>query len=421
MTTDKYVERAQLLIEQNRAEQAEQVLRQGLAENPQDGYAHSLLAICMMRDRDRLVEATGEAELGIRSEPGQPFSYYAHSLVMERRNQIDQALTSIERAIELNPVAAAFHGARSGLLGQKEKWAESLEAAETGLQFDAEDEFCGARRSIALERLGRVSDALAEAERATRQNPDSSVAHANRGWALLNKGDHRQAQAAFREALRLDPGSEFARNGMVSSLNSNNFIFRNFYRLMMKLSRLDSRVQFALIIGMWIGIRFLNSLARNNDWLVPWVLPISLAYLAFVMMSWIAVPVFNAFLRFHPFGRYLLSTKEKWASNTILIAFAIGGVVALLCGIQGSWLAGFLAAVFSIYLTIPLSIPFNTHAKWATIVASLIAVVFSTMFIVMSAMLVVGVVFPILISAYQFGILIYCFASQYLLAARDRV
>ena len=85
MSLNQNIERALLLIQQNRCEQAEQFLGKALAEDPQDGYAHSLLAICMTRDRDRLLEATREAEAAIHADPDEAFSYYAHSMVMSKR------------------------------------------------------------------------------------------------------------------------------------------------------------------------------------------------------------------------------------------------------------------------------------------------------------------------------------------------
>ncbi len=420
MSLNQNLERAQLLIQQSRYEQAEKFLMQVLAEDPQNGYAHSLLAICMMQDRDRLHDATREAEAGIHFDPDDSYSYYVHSVVMSKRKQVDQAMQSVERAIQINPAHADYHGLQAELYQDKKKWQACLESAETGLQFDPENEVCAVYRSLALERLGNVSDALAEANRAIQQNPDSSYAHANRGWALLNKGEIKESQISFREALRLDPSNEFARTGMISALNSSSFIFRNFYRFMLKISRLSPRVQWGLVIGLWLGIRFLNSLADANPALANWVMPISIFYLLFVMMSWIAVPLFNAFLRFHPFGKNLLSTKEKWASNAILIAIGIGVVTAIVCVAQGNVLGGFLAVVFSIYMTIPLSIPFNTKVNWATIVASVIAGIFGLMFLALEIGLSMGGLFP-LVQVYQFGILIYCFAGQVLLNAKDRV
>ncbi|QDT10347.1 tetratricopeptide repeat protein [Planctomycetes bacterium K23_9] len=418
---NQHIERAQLLIQQDRFEQAEDSLRQALADDPQNGYAHSLLAICMMRDRDQLLAATQEAEQGIHCEPEFSFSYYAHSMVMQKRGQYDAAMQSVKRAIEIDPTDAAFHASQAGLFAHSDKWAECLEATETGLSFDPENQQCASLRSHALERLGRVTDALEEAERAARQDPDSPHAHSSRGWALLNKGDHRGAQQAFREALRLDPSDEFSRRGMISSLNSNNFLFRNFYRFMLMMSRLDQRTQWGLIIGLWIGIRVLGSLAQKHEWLGPWVLPISICYLLFVMMSWIANPLFNTFLRFHPFGKHLLSTKEKWASNSIAIAFGVGALGAAACLAQMDWIGAVLVFVFAIYLTIPLSVPFNTSAKWATQVAALIAGAFSLIYLGIVAGIVADFIKVQWIQIYQFGILIYCFAAQKLLSAEDRV
>ena len=62
-------DRAQLLINQGRFEMAEREIRQMLGENPDDGYAHCLLAICAGNQESRYDEATREAELAVAIEP----------------------------------------------------------------------------------------------------------------------------------------------------------------------------------------------------------------------------------------------------------------------------------------------------------------------------------------------------------------
>ena len=179
------------------------------------------------------------------------------------------------------------------------------------MQVNPDDTACAGMRSLALERLGRTSDALQESERAVVRAPDSADAHSMRGWALLQKGRYKESQEAFREALRLEPTHEFARTGMIQALNSNNILFRMMFKFHSMASRLGSGSRWMLIIGLFVGMRLLRSFADANPAWKPYVLPITILYFAFCMLSWIADPLFNAFLRFHPFGKYLLSHQRE--------------------------------------------------------------------------------------------------------------
>ncbi len=421
MSDWQLLQRAQLLIEQDRHQQAEQVLRQVLTGSPDDGRSHALLALCLMHDRERLAEATREAELAVHLAPDDASSHYIYALVMDRRNLKKAALAAVEQAIAIDPEGAAFHGVRAQLLGGLNRWKEALDAAETGLSHDPENQQCSALRSLALERTGRIEDALGEANRSISRDPDSSDAHASRGWALLNQGNYKEARIAFREALRLEPGSEFARHGMIQAINSGNIVFRLFYRFMLWMSRLDSRVQWGLILGLWFGMRLLNSLAKANPWLEPWVLPISITYLLFVMLTWILMPLFNTMLRFHPFGRHLLNRREIWASNliagSILSGIVTGGAAWLM---QGEPWLGLVLLLFAIQLTIPLAVAFNCEAEWARNVATLFAIGFVLLYLSIVVFCLNNIPPGPPAALFSLGLLLYCFFGQYLQSRKPR-
>lgn len=429
MNENQLIQRARLLIEQNRPQQAEELLRQVLAMSPDLANAHSLLAICLLQEEGHLEEATKEAEQGIHFAPDDEFAFYVHALVLNKRNRLDESIQSVRQAIAIDPSSATFHGLLAQLWARKNKWKEVLKSAETGLQYDPEDESCRALRSVALERLGRVEDALDEANRSIEKNPDSAFAHSSRGHALLNANRHKEAQMAFREALRLEPSNEFARSGMIQSLNANNFFFRKFLAAMSWLSRLSPQVQFGIVIGMWLGINALNSYSAMNPWIRPYVLPITLVYILFALMTWIANPLFNTFLRFHPFGKHLLTTREKWASNAIAATIAVGVFHAgfflalmVFAGKFAAWPVCVILLFCSLLLTAPLSVAFETNAGWPTKVASTLAIAFSVLFLMICYVYSYGAFFTPglleyeskLLNIYQFGILIFCFAGSYL-------
>ncbi|MFM7921460.1 MAG: tetratricopeptide repeat protein, partial [Planctomycetaceae bacterium] len=63
-----HMQRAQLLIQQDRYELAEPELRLALAEDSNNSLAHTLLAVCL-RHQERFEEATAEVRLAIAADP----------------------------------------------------------------------------------------------------------------------------------------------------------------------------------------------------------------------------------------------------------------------------------------------------------------------------------------------------------------
>lgn len=388
MNSDSLLERARLLIQQDRYDQASGVLKQLLSQDPEVGEAHSLLALCMLDNRDLWHEATREAERGIHLEPDAGFAHYVRSAVLEKRNQLAEATASIREALRLEPYQSHFHALHASILSQERKWAQALDAATAGLQFDPDDAACANMRSLALERLGRTEDSLQQANVAVARNPDSGQSHAMLGWALLQKGDYRGSQVSFREALRLEPTNDFARQGMIQALNSNNFIFRIVFKFYSLLSRLATGTQWLLILGLFLGMRALRSLADAYPQLAPFVTPIAACYLVFCLLSWILNPLFNTFLRFHPFGKFLLSNKQKWASNLIAGLIAVAVAAAGLQIVRGDYPSSIVAALIPLFLMLPISLAFDVDRGWPQVV-SIVCAVAMTLIALLSLLLLV--------------------------------
>lgn len=414
--------RSQLLLEQGRYELAEQQLRQLLTAEPDLAIAHSLLGLCLSSNRDNLIQATEEAELGVHLDPTDPRAHYFLAFILQKRNQNVRALQVIEEAINLEPENVNYHGLKALLFSKESKWSDCLASAELGLSFDPEDQQCMGLRVLSLERLGRVSHALEEAKRQVASDPDSSDAHSSQGWALLTKGDYKGAQISFREALRLDPSCEFSRMGMVQALNSSNIIFRWMFRLQNSIGRLSPQWQWGLVIGLWLVIKLLDDFSRTNPAIKPYVLPITVAYMLFAMLSWIVDPLFNTVLRFHPFGKHLLSPKEKLASNLIAIVLGTTFSLALVAGILfGSFAVGLSVGLFSISLVVPTIVAVETKVLWAKIIACVAAAGFIGLFLLIVGLLLFGIWVPGLTTLFSYGLMIYCFAGQFLMMQREKL
>ncbi|MEL6107748.1 MAG: tetratricopeptide repeat protein [Planctomycetota bacterium] len=414
MNRDSLVQRAQLLMSQSRPDQAAEELKRILDSDPNDAQAHALLSLCMSHNQDLWHDATREAEHAIHLAPDDSLSHYAHAVVLTNRNRFADANSSIEEALRLEPHQTEYYGLAGSIAMRQQQWERALDLATQGLAIDPDDEGCSALRSLALERLGRSGAALLEANAAVSRNPDSSEAHSMRGWAELQSGDYKAAQESFREALRLDPTDDFARSGMIQALNNNYFVFRIVFRFYSFLGRMAAHAQWAIIIGLFIGMRLLRGLAQQYPALKPFVTPISMLYLAFCLLSWIADPLFNTFLRFHSFGKYLLSERQRWSSNLVAAAIGLGALssVGLVC--LGDYGGAFLQMLCALFMTIPLSTVFTVDRGWPQAIAIVSAVGLGALYLAISVGLFLGDWWTVYFPIYVLGILVFSFAGNWL-------
>jgi len=315
--------RAQLLFEQGRWELAEQELRQALAQQPDLPAAHALLALSLV-ERQKFSEAQAEAERAVGQAPDFSFGHYALARVLSSRNETEKALSAISEALRLDPADADYHAVQAGLLFDRRRWPEALQAAEAALQLDSEHIAANNLRAMALVKLGRKAEAGATLEATLARNPDNASTHANRGWALLDQGERKQALEHFREALRLDPMNDWARAGIVEALQAGNPLYALMLRYFLWMQRLSANAQWALILGAWLGNRMLGTFAESNPALAPWVAPLQFLYLAFVLLTWLAQPLFNLLLRLNRFGRYALSEDQIQGANWVGGCLAAG-------------------------------------------------------------------------------------------------
>jgi tetratricopeptide (TPR) repeat protein len=275
-----------------------------------------------------------------------------------------------------------------------------LDAARQGLAIDPDDDACANFQAMALTKLGRQSDADATIERALERNPENAYTHANRGWTLLEQGDHPRALDHFREALRIDPTLDWARQGIVEALKARYFLYRVMLKFFFWMSRLSTGVQWGIIIGGLVGQRVLNNLAANNPPLRPFVWPILGAYFAFVLMTWLASPLFNLLLRLNRYGRLALSREQvatsNWVGSMLVAAFAcVAGALACFLAEQLLFAAGIgLLGLVFVLVTLPLSTIFVCDVGWPRTIAILMTVALAGLGVAPAALLLAAAVAP---------------------------
>jgi tetratricopeptide (TPR) repeat protein len=361
---DKHLQRAFVLFEQSRLDLAEPELRQALAGGPDNGLAHSLLALCLL-ERKEWNGATDEARLGVRLTPEFPFAHTTLARVLAGRQYLDEAVEAANESLRLDPTDADTYALLSLIHTHRRDWRKALQAAEQGLEHDAEHVDCNNARAMALTKLGRTAEAGTTLAAALDRDPENPLSHANLGWTALHDGETKKALEHFREALRLDPTEDYARAGLVEALQARNPIYGLMLRYFLFMGRLSGRAQWSLIIGAYVIYRVLAGLARTNPQWAPWIMPLIVAYIVFVVLSWLSQPIFNLLLRLSPYGRHALSVNQRRGANLVgLLALpAILSLIWWITGAAGSEI-GAMGTIYFGLLLLPASAIYRCDTGW---------------------------------------------------------
>lgn len=329
--TDQLIQRASLLIEHKRYEDAQRELQQALAIEPNHPYALALLGVANT-ELGKHDEAERLIKQALGQQPDNPYFLYLIALVCVRKDKPAEATKFILSAISFDPHNANYFGLLAMIKLDERKWEEALTYANKGLEADPENLICLNSRSTALLKLDRKEESYQTIKEALHNNPHNSHTHSNLGWGLLEQGDRKRALESFREALKLDPENEHAKAGLVEALKARYWFYRMFLQYKFWLTNKNAKYQWMFVLGLYFGVRVLNYVSQSNPGIAPFVTPIIYLYMAFAISTWIVTPLSNLFLRLNVYGRYALTREETKASTFtgIGLILALTGLIGML-------------------------------------------------------------------------------------------
>lgn len=320
------IQRAQLLIGQDRASEAEKILLSVHAEMSDSALVKYLLSECrfMQQDYKTALEYINDA-IGLNPEDPDYFAQKAN--ILNHKNHDKEAFENIEIAIGLSPENPVFWGMKAAFFYDDRQYEKALNAADEGLSHDPEQSICLNIRSLSLAKLNRLEEANETIQDTLRSNPNNSFTYASQGHIALQNGKPKEALELFREALRIDPASNYAKAGLVESLKSRFFIYRWFYRFFDWMGRQNNSIQWIFIIGIFIARRLSSYMAQKMPDLAPVFDIITGILIAFIFLTWIIVPLSNLLLRLNTYGKYALDkdqiTSSNWTGILLLLALIL--------------------------------------------------------------------------------------------------
>lgn len=324
--SDDFAQRASLLLNSGRPDEALRVLDAKLAEDPSNAAAHGLMALCLL-DMNEAPRALESAERATGEAPEWGFPRYVHANVLLRMGKAKNALLSAQDAVSLDPEDPDYHALVASCYVAMSKWREALTSAECGLELDPEDDRCTNLRALCLRQLGEVDEAESALRVSLGHDPENAWTFQNLGFAALQSGREDDAIAHFRESLRLDPTDEASRVGLATAIKAKVPLFRPLVVWQMYCSRLSARFGLGLILGFWVLVQVVNRTLPEGSAIGSVVLII---YASFVWLSWAGDSLFDVILLIKSELRGLLTRRERIASLGVLFCIVLAAAI-LVC------------------------------------------------------------------------------------------
>jgi tetratricopeptide (TPR) repeat protein len=210
--SSQHLERAMLLYELSRYQQAAVEFQKALANDPDDASTHTFLGSCFFYE-DKYPEAEAELREGIRLSPDWSESYRILANCCFYQSRAEEGHNLIQTAIQLAPEDPNCFWTLSKLYTLQNNHTAAVKAANQGLEINPEHVTCLQAKALALGSLNQYAEGLDMIRIALNKAPESAENHAIQGYLLYQQKQLQGASDSFKTALRLDP-----QNGLATAM-----------------------------------------------------------------------------------------------------------------------------------------------------------------------------------------------------------
>lgn len=210
-----------LLNEQGRAEESEQILRQGLSKppaNPREAAQLEFNLASALKLQQRFDEALALYDHVKQVAPDITETEFARGSTLQRMGRFDDAIASYRRAIAANPLNIGAHHELNALLYRLRRDDEFLTSYDEAAKRAPKAGALPTGKALFLTRAQRFAEARVELEKALALNPDDPAARNGLAVTLTGLGEYDGAIAAYDAALQRAPDDVLLRTNFAGAL-----------------------------------------------------------------------------------------------------------------------------------------------------------------------------------------------------------
>jgi len=184
--------------------------------NRAEAYFHKQDYISALADYDLAIRAKGD--LGTKGNKRLADIYANRGDALGRLGRFSEALASADRAIEIDSQHGFAWYIRSLALAYLDRRQEALKSVDTAIQF-ANYAYVWHHRGDVMYDLKRYPEAIASYEKAVQIDPQYARSMYTRGLLLAELGRDREALTAYNQALALYPDWQVVKESKQKILN----------------------------------------------------------------------------------------------------------------------------------------------------------------------------------------------------------
>jgi tetratricopeptide (TPR) repeat protein len=310
---DTLYERAAVLYQQNRYQQAMESLEQAIALDPNHvACLHLLAEIKLAMDEPKQAKTIIDSAIAIT--PYADYLFATKARIMIDVERYDEAEQLLKQAIQLNPNDSYHFAMLAQISLSRKRYQEAENLSDKALSLAPDNVLALNTKSTAQLKLNKKTEAEETMRGALGENPEDSYTHATYGWNQLELGNHARALEHFKEALKFNPNNPYAQSGMVQALQAQYFIYRWFLKYQFWIGNMAAKYQWGFIIGFYLFTRVLDYVGSAIPILEPFLTPIVILLGLIALSTWIIGPLSQLLFSTNKYAQHLLSTKEKRAS-----------------------------------------------------------------------------------------------------------
>ncbi len=202
-----HVRAAQLLVQQNKLDEARDQIAIARASTPTDTRLITAEAQ-LLRDASRFADAFDLLSRGLADQPEQPELLYEVALLAEKLGKNEVLESNLRKLIRLKPdYAHAYNALGYSLADRGERLDEAQRLIEKALELAPDDPYILDSKGWLLYRRGDRSGSYAVLNKALSLRPDPEIA-AHVGEVLWSMGRREEALKTWNEAAKANPSNE---------------------------------------------------------------------------------------------------------------------------------------------------------------------------------------------------------------------
>jgi Flp pilus assembly protein TadD len=170
---------------------------------PDNSFGHYMLGLSAWKD-GRIDVAEGEFQKSLTLDPNHQKSCLNLARVLLQGHRPTEALTVLERALEIDSTSSAAFRLKGNALGDLGRSDEAVAAYQSAIQLDPEDAWSMNNLAFIEIQQGHYDEALPALARATELRKDVPLFYNNLGMALEHGSHYAAAAEAYGFAVSLD-------------------------------------------------------------------------------------------------------------------------------------------------------------------------------------------------------------------------